>query len=608
LFKQLATVATSLTRTQKFGILLGVDILLVPFSIYLTAWLSNVAFDVIATSLLKHCLIMVSVGVAASVVLGLPRLKLNSYEQTGMQKTAAYGFLSVSARFLMRNLLVFFYHRGHQRQRVLIYGAGQTGVQFAMALHTDDAVEPVAFIDDNKTLQKVYVAGLQVFPPVHLEKIVQDLRIDKVVLAMPSISRPKQARLSHHLSSLGCDVAILPSFASLVSEGALIDRVQPANPSEFLGRMGFDDNVDSALENYGDQCVMITGAGGSIGSELARQILAFAPKKIVLFEASEYALFQIERELSESLGANSNCELVPILGSVTDEAKVTRTLTEHGVEIVFHAAAYKHVTLVERNRLSGLYNNVFGTYALVRAARSVGVKNFILVSTDKAVNPTNVMGASKRVSELILQDAASRCDTTRFDIVRFGNVLGSSGSVVPLFEEQISRGGPITLTHPEVTRYFMTISEAARLVLHVGGGAQASADQGQVYLLDMGAPIPIKTLARQMIEHRGYTVRDAANPSGDIEIIVTGLNQGEKLHEELSEQGYKVRATSHPKIKQVQEVNLSEIETATVIRGLKEAIETDNEDMAMTILRRWVVHSHKAPLSAFDTHEPRSST
>lgn len=619
LYSKLADFATKLSRIQKFAILLLVDFLLVPLSFGLTTlvWADSVSLP--AVNLYGLVAIMAIVGAIASVALGLPRIKLNSYEQIGMQRTAAYSaivgsagvlsleafyntgpsaqfmlfvtmvlmILSVGARLLMRNVLLAFYHRGHHRQRVLIYGAGQTGVQLAAALNTDDAVEPVAFIDDNPTLQKVLVLGLPVYAPSRTQAIIAELKVDRVVLAMPSISRPKQARLARHLEAVGCEVSTLPSFASLIGEGELMDRIQPANPSTYLGRVGLDKELEGGCGIYRDGCIMITGAGGSIGSELCRQVLQCRPSKLVLFEVSEHALYQIDRELADAIG-DMDCEIVPVLGSVTDEAHVLRTMKNYNVDTVLHAAAYKHVTMVEKNRLSGLYNNVIGTRKTALAAREAGVRNFILVSTDKAVHPENVMGASKRMAELLVQDVATRSTTTRFGIVRFGNVLGSSGSVVPLFEEQIARGGPITLSHNEVTRYFMTLSEAARLVLLVGSQAHQQDEQGEVYVLDMGAPVPIKHLARQMIETAGYTVCDTENPDGDIEITITGLRPGEKLHEELAMRGHSVSATAHAKIMRVEETSLSELEMAAAIRALSDAIEAGDGDAAVTVLQRWV--------------------
>ncbi|MBU2994077.1 polysaccharide biosynthesis protein [Octadecabacter sp. B2R22] len=602
-------------RRMKLGILLLVDILLVPIA---CAVLIFVAEDSFREQLALVAVLTVAGG-AASLIMGLPRIKLKTYEQNGIQRTAGYGaivgvtgvigsillygtvadpifilnvtmaivILSVAARFIMRNILIAIYMRGHDRQRILIYGAGQTGVQLAAALDKDDAIEPVAFIDDNPTLQKILVAGLPVHSPVRIEQIITNLRVDRVILAMPAQSRPRQARLIKYLQSLNCEVSALPSFASLFGATPLTDKLIPTNPTDFLNRADLDEDLAGSSEIYADSCVMITGAGGSIGSELARQVITCRPKCLVLFDVSEHALYQLDRELNDN-SDDEHCPIIPVLGSVTDALHVRRTIAEHGVNTVLHAAAYKHVPMVEKNRLVGLYNNVIGTQTVAKAAGDAGVDSFILVSTDKAVQPTNIMGASKRLAELLVQDISTRTPQTRFSIVRFGNVLGSSGSVIPLFDEQIGRGGPVTLTHAKVTRYFMTISEAARLVLMVGSQAQKTDQHGEIFVLDMGEPVSIRALACQMIEAAGYTVCDAENPDGDIEIQECGLRPGEKLHEVLTVEGKPITDTDHPKIKRVQEDRLAEIEIASALRALNEAFVEGDEDIAVDMLRRWV--------------------
>lgn len=625
----LSNVVTSLTRRQKMVILLAVDVALIPLSLWLTLWAAGAAFgEVIAIHPLRYMALagtMAAAGAVFSILLGLPRIKLNAYEQNGILRTAAFAalvglvgiaairllfdgqveprnmvvftmillILSVSARITLRNMLVRVYQTGQDRQKVLIYGAGQTGVQLASALMTDDAVEPVAFVDDNKTLHNIMVAGLPVFPPVRIAELIREKEIDRVVLAMPSISRPKQARLVRRLEDLECEISTLPSFATLVGEGELADRIQSVNATDYLGRDGLECDLQGLCDIYADRSVMITGAGGSIGSELTRQMLSCRPAKLVLFELSEYALYQLDHELAELGVDRQGIEIVPVLGSVTDPQAVRRAIRQHSVEIILHAAAYKHVPLVEQNRLAGLNNNVLGTKVVAEAARDEEISHFILISTDKAVHPSNVMGASKRLAELLVQDMATRCLSTRFGIVRFGNVLGSSGSVVPLFEEQIARGGPVTLTHEDVSRYFMTLSEAARLVLLAGNYAGEQEGHGDVFLLDMGAPVPIRRLARQMIETAGYTVCDEQNPDGDIEIVITGLRPGEKLHEELAMRGHEASKTAHPKIMRIKEDRLSELEAAAALRDLGRAIETDDTKAAIDVILRWVVPTYK---------------
>ncbi|WP_425459513.1 polysaccharide biosynthesis protein [Histidinibacterium lentulum] len=613
----LLRLVTSLSRGQKQMALLAIDVALVLPALALTLWLQDgseglarLAQGTSETLLLVA--IMIGAATIYSQLLDMPRIQLKAFEQNAILRTAAYAamvgltgglalpilqagvpststfvlfsmtlmVLTTAMKLTLKAFLIQIYLRGMRRQRVLIYGAGKTGVQLAAALKTDDTVLPVAFIDDNPTLQNMTVAGLPVHPPLRLEHMIREMQIDRVLLAMPSIGRPQQARLAARLKSYGCDVRTLPSFATLVGEGGLLDRIQPIDPDVYLNREGFDCDFDRIRDLYRGKSVMVTGAGGSIGSELCRQVLACRPSRLVLYEISEHALYQIERELRD-LGFDT--DLVVRLGSVTDEALVAQVMAEHEVRIVLHAAAYKHVPMVETNPLVGLSNNVLGTRILAEAAEAAGVELFILVSTDKAVRPTNVMGASKRLAELIIQDLANRTQGTRYSMVRFGNVLGSSGSVLPLFQEQISRGGPVTLTDPEVTRYFMTIGEASRLVLLAGHYAEG----GDVFVLDMGKPVAIRDLARQMIEVAGYRVRDEATPDGDIEIVVTGLRPGEKLHEELLI-GTASERTPHPKILRAHEAHLSQIEVATALRDLRASIEAGDPDAARQVLVRWV--------------------
>nr|WP_040616470.1 nucleoside-diphosphate sugar epimerase/dehydratase [Oceanicola granulosus] len=611
-------VLVRLTRLQKQLVLLATDLALIPLSLLLALVIDNSESGLRLlverpAELWGMVALMVSFGAFFSHLLDLHRIQLKAYEQQAVLRTVVFALLvgfslgligpmlfphmlptstaviftmcftiaSVTLRFTLRNVLIDVYRRGSNRKRVLIYGAGQTGVQLANALRTDDALEPVAFVDDNPTLQRLMVAGLPVLAPARLEEVIRERGIDRVVLAMPSISRPKQAQLARKLTAAGAEVRTLPSFATLVGDGALKDRIQPVDPGAYLGRKGLERDMGEQSRLYRGKTILISGAGGSIGSELCRQVLACGPKRLVLFEISELALYKVERELAEL--ASAKVRLVPVLGSVTDAGLVARALAEHKVDIVLHAAAYKHVPMVEDNPLSGLMNNVFGTRVLAEAAREAGVSHFVLVSTDKAVRPTNVMGASKRLAELIVQDLASRSQTTRFAMVRFGNVLGSSGSVIPLFTEQIGRGGPVTVTHREVTRYFMTVGEAARLVLIAGSFTEG----GDVFVLDMGQPIPIMKLARDMIEAAGYTVRDEANPDGDIEIQVTGLRPGEKMHEELLI-GAQMLGTHHPKILRALEGRLSELEMATALKALRGAIDAGDPAAAREAVRRWV--------------------
>lgn len=609
-------IVTSLTRPQKQVMFSAMDALMIAVA-FVFALLLESSVTVSSQTLVALWPMMVAViacGTALSWWLGLPRIKLNAYEMRGIIRTAAFaaslGFASSLANFIvgtglpnavffifslvllvacaswriiLRQITIQVYRRGEHRMRVLIYGAGQTGQQLVAALRHDDAIHPVAFIDDNPTLQSLVVSGLRVYAPSSIKELIHQKNIDRVVLAMPSINQTALARIAHRLRNIGCEVHALPSFAELVGEGELRHRVTPVSLDDLLGRNRLEKELPGVSHAYSGRRILITGAGGSIGSELCRQLIACKPSCVVLVDHSELALYNIDRELRD---LSTNLHVVPILGSVLNGGLMRDIIAEHRIEVVLHAAAYKHVPMVECNPINGLANNVMGTKVMADAARDAGVERFILVSSDKAVRPTNVMGASKRLAELVVQDLATRSSGTRFSMVRFGNVLGSSGSVIPLFEEQIARGGPVTLTHGEVTRYFMTISEAARLVLLAGSFARG----GDVFVLDMGDPVPIRKLARQMIEGAGFTVKDDETPDGDIEIKITGLRPGEKLHEELLI-SQDMLTTPHTKILRAQESYLSEFEMATALKDLRSAIDTRDEEAARVLISRWVEQS-----------------
>jgi FlaA1/EpsC-like NDP-sugar epimerase len=465
---------------------------------------------------------------------------------------------------------------GEARKPVVIYGAGTTGQQLMAALRAAPDVRPVAFVDDNPALWRVEVGGLRVIGPDRLPDLIASRGIAQVVIAMPSASRRERQAIAQRLAGLGVAVMTLPSFVEMLDGRALADQVRPVTPDELLGRDAVDLSGDAVRGAYAGRAVMVTGAGGSIGSELCRQLLEARPSRLILFEQSELALYTIEMDLKRLA---PDVPLVPVLGSVTDARRVAEVLAQNRVEVLLHAAAYKHVPMVEANALEGVRNNVVGTQVLADAAIAAGVGRFILVSTDKAVRPTNVMGASKRLAELVVQDRQARGRGCIFSMVRFGNVLGSSGSVIPLFRNQIAAGGPVTVTHHEVTRFFMTIPEAAQLVLLAGSFATG----GEVFVLDMGQPVRIMDLARRMIELSGFSVRDRGNPDGDIEIRVTGLRPGEKLYEELLI-GSNMIGTPHPKILRAQEGHLSEIETAAMLKGLSRAIEARDETALRDVL------------------------
>ncbi len=460
--------------------------------------------------------------------------------------------LSVSAggvRFSLRALLSG--ARQHLEVPVLIYGAGSAGRQLAEALRHGREYEPVAFADDDPRLQRLRIAGLKVHPPVAVPDLVKVHGVRVVLLAMPSVGRRRRREIVESLADSPVEVMVTPGIADIVSGRAQFSDLRRVEPEDLLGRDPVPPREKLMAANVTGKSVLVSGAGGSIGSEICRQALAFAPRSLVLFERSEHALYMIEQELrrlTAAMGPRAPL-IVPVLGSVLNPTLAARTLRSHAVDTVYHAAAYKHVPLLEENEAEGVHNNVFGTRTLALAAREAGVRAFILVSTDKAVRPANVMGASKRMAELICQTLAEGAGDTVFSIVRFGNVLGSSGSVIPLFRAQIEHGGPVTVTHRDITRYFMTIPEAAQLVIQAGALARG----GEVFLLDMGQPVRILELAETMVRLHGlvpYLPENGAPVAaarGDIAIRIVGLRRGEKLHEELL-LGNDPRPTEHPRI------------------------------------------------------------
>lgn len=437
-------------------------------------------------------------------------------------------------------------------ERVVIYGAGNAGARLCAALLGSQDIRPVAFVDDKRSLQASFINGIEVFPPAVLPSLVKDRAVSGVLLALPSASRRRKREILNWLEPLGLHVRSVPDMSDILLGKASVDEIREVDVADLLGRDPVPPNphlFDACIRN---KSVMVTGAGGSIGSEICRQVLRRGPLRLVLFEVSELALYTIERELRQVMQTDGlGIELVALLGNAHHRDRVRAVLSAYRVETIYHAAAYKHVPIVEQNVVEGVHNNVIATWYTAEAALEAGVETFVLVSTDKAVNPTNVMGATKRAAEVVLQGLHERSEKTRFCMVRFGNVLASSGSVVPLFQEQIRRGGPITVTHPDVIRYFMTIPEAAQLVIQAGSMAMG----GDVFVLDMGKPVRINDLARRMINLMGLSVRDTDHPDGDIEIRYTGLRPAEKLFEELLI-GNNVSGTDHPMILRAMEHSL----------------------------------------------------
>ena len=433
------------------------------------------------------------------------------------------------------------------RPKVLIYGAGSSGRQLAAAMTNGHEMQVAGFLDDDDRLQGNSLNGLPIYKPADLYDLTTTQGISDVLLALPSISRKRRNEILGQIRSARVAVRTLPSVTDLARGKVTVSSLRELDIDDLLGRDPVTPNQLLLARNVEGKVVLVTGAGGSIGGELCRQILAVGPQKLLLVEHSEFALYAIHQELEER-ASDGGEHLVPLLASVQDDERMFEIMSTWRPDTVYHAAAYKHVPLVEHNPAEGIKNNVVGTLRAAQAAARNGVADFVLISTDKAVRPTNIMGASKRLAEMVLQALAAIHSETNFSMVRFGNVLGSSGSVVPKFRQQIRDGGPITLTHPEITRYFMTIPEAAQLVIQAG----AMAKGGDVFVLDMGQPVKILDLARRMVELSGLQVRDEKNPDGDIEIEITGLRPGEKLYEELLI-GDNPKPTSHPRIMKAHE-------------------------------------------------------
>jgi FlaA1/EpsC-like NDP-sugar epimerase len=465
---------------------------------------------------------------------------------------------------------------------VLIYGAGQTGVELVNALRNAGTYAPVGFVDPSPTVWGQYVAGLKVYRPDRMAGMIQRHDVQEVLLAMPSTRQRERQAALRQLESLKVSVRTLPGIEDLASGRVTVSDLRPVDAEDLLGRDPVSPNAELLARNIKSKSVLVTGAGGSIGSELVRQILRQGPRRLVLLDAAEPPLYEIEREVEQQLarqrkeaqGGIEEPEVVAVLGSAGDERLASDTLRKHEIDTIYHAAAYKHVPIVEHNAVAGLQNNTFGTAVLADAAERAGVERFVLISTDKAVRPTSIMGASKRLAEMILQArAAEGAGQTVFTMVRFGNVLDSSGSVVRRFRQQIQAGGPVTVTHPEIIRYFMSIPEAAALVIQAG----AMATGGDVFVLDMGEPVKIDDLARSMIRLMGQEVRDAQHPEGNIAITYTGLRPGEKLYEELL-LGMNARPTDHPRILKSHEPFLPAAELARELEELRAAMDAGDAE------------------------------
>ncbi|MGP5063763.1 polysaccharide biosynthesis protein [Psychrobacter celer] len=481
-----------------------------------------------------------------------------------------------NSRLIIRELLTRW--RSHEQSRpsdssardnIVIYGAGEAGKDLLEGLRNSHKYHVVAYVDDDKQLIGAYLLGKKIYAAHSIETVIKKYDVAQVFLAMPSVSRARKRQIIDRLSDISIRIQDLPSLEDLVDGKVTVSSMRKVDILDVLDRQTVEPDEKLLQLNIKDKCVLVTGAGGSIGSELCRQVIKNKPKCLVLYELSEFALYSIHQELTikqANTPAYQDIKIIAVIGNVTNESNLLRILNLYNIQTVYHAAAYKHVPMVEHNPFEGVINNTKGTYHCARAAIKANVDTFVLISTDKAVRPTNVMGASKRLAELVCQALSLTDSQTCISMVRFGNVLGSSGSVVPLFTKQIEQGKPITVTHPDVTRYFMTIPEAANLVIQAG----AMASGGEVFVLDMGEPVKIVDLAQRMIHLSGFDIKDAAHPEGDIEVIFTGLRDGEKLYEELIIGEDNVESTDHPLIMQALEHHFPLDELESVLFELTE--------------------------------------
>ncbi|HAS6102174.1 TPA: NAD-dependent epimerase/dehydratase family protein [Vibrio vulnificus] len=605
----------SLPRVHKRLISLAIDTLLITFSFFMAIWVRHgeVAVSVSSDTLLTlagtvivtlvtftklglyravlryltfHALTVVVLGALISALSITTFAYFFNAEVPRTVPVIYMTFLALlcgGARMMVRSLIVQASRKGCER--VLIYGAGSTGRQLAIALRNAETYQVKGFIDNDPSLENTIIQGLTVHSSQQISRLVEKQEIEKILLAMPRATRSERKAIIDGLLHLPVEVLTVPDFKDIVNGNATVDELKDVAIEDLLGRDPVEPNPELMKANIHGKVVMVTGAGGSIGSELCRQIVRQKPKTLILFELSEYGLYEIDKELSGMVEAMQlEVEIIPLLGSVQRINRLSATMRAFGVQTVYHAAAYKHVPLVEYNVVEGVRNNVFGTYYSAKAAIEAGVESFVLISTDKAVRPTNVMGTSKRMAELALQALAAKendkVNGTRFCMVRFGNVLGSSGSVIPLFKRQIEEGQAITVTHPDIIRYFMTIPEAAQLVIQAG----AMGKGGDVFVLDMGEPVKIVDLAKNLIQLSGLEVKSSDNPNGDIEIKFTGLRPGEKLYEELLI-GDNVEGTDHERIMTANEQFLPLEEFNQILNNLDRAChEFDHETIRQILL------------------------
>jgi FlaA1/EpsC-like NDP-sugar epimerase len=602
---RLAKPVLALPRSVKRGLVLLLDVALCLLSVWLAFYLRLGQFLPLSSPLVWVGLASVAIALPLFIISGLYRA---IFRYSGLHAMVALGRAVLLYGLVFAAIFTFYGVEGvprtvgliqpilllllvgasraaarvwlgglyHQQLRkaslpqALIYGAGGAGRQLASAMVNSPEIRVVGFLDDDDRLHGNVLNGLPIYNPVDLDEILAEVPVTDVLLAIPSASPRRRNEILESLKLHKVAVRTLPGLSDIATGKVSLSDVRDLDIDDLLGREPVQANHNLLLNNIDNKVVLVTGAGGSIGSELCRQILALGPTKLLLIEQSEFALYSIHQELEEkSIGLETL--LVPLLASVQDEARIKEIMSVWHPDTVYHAAAYKHVPLVEHNPVEGIKNNVIGTLRTAQAAAEYGVANFVLISTDKAVRPTNIMGASKRLAEMVLQALADSCPNTKFSMVRFGNVLGSSGSVVPRFRQQIRDGGPITLTHPDITRYFMTIPEAAQLVIQAG----AMAHSGDVFVLDMGESVKIINLAKRMVELSGLTIRDDQYIDGDIEIEITGLRPGEKLYEELLI-GDNPTPTAHSRIMKAREDYISLAELQNRFQDLERALNASD--------------------------------
>ncbi|TMM46377.1 nucleoside-diphosphate sugar epimerase/dehydratase [Colwellia ponticola] len=559
IFVSVAFWAAMLVRLDSIDILFNTSSWILLASLLPIALIANIKLG-LYRAVLRYINSKAAITIALSVcVTTVSLVFLSFFLNIGLPRTvpvifAAFLLVLVGgSRFLIRTLLSTSPIKNKHKEKVIIYGAGSSGRQLAQSLLHGDEYYPIAFIDDDVRFHKRIIQGITVYSRNDLPQLIEKHSIRRILLAMPRESKKRIARVLNKIESLRVEILSIPGSADLVSGKAKIDELREVSIEDLLGRDAVKPDHSLLKANIFEKVVMVTGAGGSIGSELCRQILLQKPTKLILFELSEFALYQINGELQKQAAElGGDCQVLALLGSVQRKNRMMTIMRTFNVQTVYHAAAYKHVPVVEHNVVEGVRNNIFGTLYAAEAAMEANVETFVLISTDKAVRPTNVMGTTKRMAELILQALAQKQSTTRYCMVRFGNVLGSSGSVVPLFREQIKSGGPITVTHPDIIRYFMTIPEAAQLVIQAG----AMGTGGDVFVLDMGDPVKISNLAIKMLHLSGMSVKNEVNPDGDIAIEYTGLRPGEKLFEELLI-GDDVTQTDHRRIMSAHETSLT---------------------------------------------------